>query len=96
MHKGEGFSRDIGSHGVYVCAEWRAQLQRDVDIDVDILLPAFSKAQRVLHMSGRAKIIRVEPTATDEHSRGLCSRERLLRIAGRTDTVRREILQHVG
>jgi hypothetical protein len=70
MHKGEGFSRDIGSHGVYVCAEWRAQLQRGVDIDVDILLPSFSEAHRTLHMSGRAKVIRVEPTATDEHSGG--------------------------
>ena len=70
MHEGEGFSRDISSHGVYVCIEWRAQPQRDVDIDVHILLPSFSEAHRTLHMSGRAKVIRVEPTAIDEHSGG--------------------------
>jgi hypothetical protein len=70
MHKGDGFSRDISSHGVYVYAEWRAQPQRDADIEVDILLHSFSEDERVLHMSGRAKVVRVEPSATDEHSGG--------------------------
>jgi hypothetical protein len=70
VHKGDGFSRDISSHGVYVYAEWRAQPERDADIEVDIVLHSFSEAQRALHMSGRAKIIRVEPSATDEHSGG--------------------------
>ena len=70
IHKGEGFSRDISSHGVYVYAEWRTQPQRDADIDVDILLHSFSEDQVTLHMSGRAKVIRVEPLAADEHSGG--------------------------
>jgi hypothetical protein len=70
MHKGEGFSRDMSSHGVYVFAEWHAQPQRGLDIDIDVLLPWFSGAHRTLHFSGRAKVIRVEPTATDEHSGG--------------------------
>src|ERR1700719_334713 len=70
MHKGEGFSRDMSSHGVYVCAEWVAQPQRGLDIDIDVLLPAFSAANRALHVSGRAKVIRVEPTATNDHSGG--------------------------
>lgn len=70
MHRGDGFSRDISSHGVYVYAEWRIQPQRDADIEVDILLHSFSEDQPTLHMSGRAKVIRVEPSATDEYSGG--------------------------
>ena len=70
MHKGDGFSRDISSHGVYVYAEWRTQPERDAEIEVDILLHSFSEAQRTLHMSGRAKVVRVEPSATDEHAGG--------------------------
>jgi hypothetical protein len=70
VHKGDGFSRDISSHAVYVYAEWRAQPQRDADIEVDILLHSFSEDERILHMSGRAKVVRVEPSATDEHSGG--------------------------
>jgi hypothetical protein len=70
MHKGDGFTRDITSHGVYVSAEWRAQPQADDDIDVDILLPSLREAHPTLHMHGRSKVIRVEPTATDEHSGG--------------------------
>ena len=31
MHKGDRFSRDISSHGVYVYAEWRTQRQRDAE-----------------------------------------------------------------
>src|SRR5258708_9822399 len=70
MHKGDGFSRDISSHGVYVYAEWRTQPQRDADIDVDILLHSFSEDQLTLHMSGSAKEISAEPSATDESSGG--------------------------
>ena len=70
MHRGDGFSRDISSHGVYIYAEWRTPPERDADIDVDILLHSFSEDQRTLHMSGRAKVIRVEPSATDEYSGG--------------------------
>jgi hypothetical protein len=70
MHKGEGFSRDMSSHGVYVCAEWCAQPQRGLDIDIDVLLPSFSGSHRILHVTGRAKVNRVEPTATHEHSGG--------------------------
>jgi hypothetical protein len=55
---------------VYVYAEWRIQPQSDAIIDVDILLHSFSEAQRTLHMSGRAKVVRVEPSAIDEHSGG--------------------------
>jgi hypothetical protein len=70
IHKGDGFSRDISSHGVYVYAEWHVQPQSDADIKVDILLHSSSEAQRSVHMSGEAKVIRVEPSATDEHSGG--------------------------
>jgi hypothetical protein len=70
MRKGEGFSRDISSNGVYVYAEWHAQPQRNADIEVDITLPSFSEAHRTLHMRGKAKIMRVEPTATGEHYGG--------------------------
>jgi hypothetical protein len=70
IHKGEGFSRDISSHGVYVYAEWHVQPQSDTAIEVDILLHSFSETVRTAHMSGSAKIIRVEPSATDEHTGG--------------------------
>jgi hypothetical protein len=70
IHKGEGFSRDISSHGVYVYAEWHVQPQSDADIKIDISLHSFSETDRAVHMSGSAKVIRVEPSATDEHSGG--------------------------
>jgi hypothetical protein len=69
-HKGVGFSRDISSQGVYTCTEWPANLHRDDDVDVDILLPLSSELHRTLHMRGRTKVIRVERTATDEHAGG--------------------------
>lgn len=69
-HTGEGFSRDISSHGVYVYADWDIQPQSDANIHVDILLHSFSETVRTVHMSGSAKIIRVEPSATDEHTGG--------------------------
>lgn len=70
MYAGEGFSRDMSTHGVYVCTEWLAQLQRGLDIDIDVLLPSFSGPHRTLHVSGRAKVNRVEPPATHEDSGG--------------------------
>ncbi len=70
IHKGEGLSRDISSHGVYVYADWNVQPQSDADIQVDISLHSFSDTERTVHMSGSAKVIRVEPSATDEHSGG--------------------------
>jgi hypothetical protein len=70
IHKGEGFSRDISSHGVYVYADWHIQPQSDANIQVDILLHSFSETMRTAQMSGSAKIIRVEPSATDEHTGG--------------------------
>ena len=69
MHKGDGFSRDISSHGVYVYVEWRAQPQRNADIDIDILFNSFSGNRR-LHMRGRARVVRVEPKPIDEGSGG--------------------------
>ena len=71
IHKGEGFSRDISSHGVYVYAEWDVRPQSDADIEVDILLNSFSETRRTVHMGGKAKVVRVEPSATDEHSGGV-------------------------
>lgn len=71
IHKGEGFSRDISSHGVYVYAEWDVRPQSDAEIDVDILLNSFSETRRTVHMGGSAKVVRVEPSATDEHSGGV-------------------------
>lgn len=73
IHKGEGFSRDISSHGVYVYADWQFQPQNDADIQVDILLHSFSELERTVHMSGSAKVLRVEPSATDEHSGGFAA-----------------------
>jgi hypothetical protein len=70
IHTGEGFSRDISSHGVYVYAEWHVQPQNDADIKIDISLHSFSETERAVHMSGNAKVVRVEPSATDEHSGG--------------------------
>jgi hypothetical protein len=55
---------------VYVYAEWQVQPQSDADIEVDILLQSVSETERTVHMSGSAKVIRVEPSATDEHSGG--------------------------
>ena len=68
MHKEQGFTRDISSHGVYIFAEWRPPT--DVDIHVDILLPSLLGYLGTLSMSGEAKVVRVEPTATDEQSGG--------------------------
>ena len=68
MHKEQGFTRDISSHGVYIFAEWPPPTE--VDIHVDILLPSLLGDLGTLSMSGEAKVVRVEPTATDEQSGG--------------------------
>jgi hypothetical protein len=69
-HKGDGFSRDISSQGVYTCTEWPANLQRDDEVDLDIRLAPSSELHRTLHMRGRSKVIRVERTSADEHGGG--------------------------
>ena len=69
-HKGQGFTRDISSHGVYIHAEGRAPMERDTEIDINILLPSSFDTHRTLHMSGRAKVIRVEAAANDKYSGG--------------------------
>ena len=56
---------------MYVYAEWDVQPESDADIKVDISLNSFSETKRTVHMSGSAKVIRVEPSATDEHSGGV-------------------------
>lgn len=68
MHKEQGFTRDISSHGAYIFAEWRPPT--DVDIHVDILLPSSLEGLGTVRMSGEAKVVRMEPTAADEHSGG--------------------------
>src|ERR1700733_14101357 len=68
IHQGEGLSRDISSHGVYIYADWDVQPPSDADIQVDISLHSFSETERIVYMSGNAKVIRVEPSATEEHS----------------------------
>ena len=69
-HKGEGFTRDISSHGVYIHAEGGAPTERDVEIDINILLPSSLDTPRTLHMSGRAKVTRVESAINDKYSGG--------------------------
>jgi hypothetical protein len=69
VHKGDGFSRDISSHGVYVYTEGGTQPQRDADIEVDILLHSFSESHH-LHMRGRARVVRVEPVPSEERPGG--------------------------
>lgn len=68
LHHGEGFTRDICSRGVYVCAEWRPPA--DVDIHVDISLPSLRDANGTVLISGKAKIVRVEAPVPDENFGG--------------------------
>jgi hypothetical protein len=66
VHAEKGFSRDISTRGVYVYAEWHPQA--GAEMDVDIILRSSTEGKGALYMSGRGKVIRVEPTGTDGHS----------------------------
>ena len=66
--KGQGFTRDISSHAAYVYTEFRPPANTEVYID--IILPSVLEAHGTLRMRAKAKIVRVEPSATDEHSGG--------------------------
>jgi len=68
VEKGQGFTRDISSRGVYVYAESQPPIDAEIQIDVD--LPPLLEADSTLRMSGDAKVIRVEATAIDEHCEG--------------------------
>jgi hypothetical protein len=66
VQHGDGFTRDISSRAAYVYTE--SQPPTDAEIDIDIVLAWLSEEHSSLHMSGKAKVIRVEATTTDEHS----------------------------
>jgi hypothetical protein len=66
--EGQGFTRDISSHGAYVYAEVRPPVNTQVHID--ITLPSVLDAHGSLRMSATAKIIRVEPSATEQQAGG--------------------------
>jgi hypothetical protein len=65
---GQGFTRDISSHGAYVYAEIRPPVNSEVHIE--IILPSVLEVHGTLRLSAKAKIIRVEPSATDEQAGG--------------------------
>jgi len=68
VHYGEGVTRDISSHGVYVRAEWRPP--EEAHIHVDISLPSLLETNKTLVMTGKAKVVRVEVPIPDENSGG--------------------------
>jgi hypothetical protein len=55
---------------VYIRAEGRGPTERGVEIDINILLPSSFDTHRTLHMSGRAKVIRLEAAVNDEYPGG--------------------------
>jgi hypothetical protein len=68
VQEGQGFTRDISFRGAYIYTE--SQPPKDAEIDIDILLPWLPGEHSTVHMSGKAKVIRVETIAIDEHSGG--------------------------
>ncbi len=66
--KGQGFTRDISSHGAYVYSE--PQPPTGTDLLIDILLPTVLEPYGTLRMSGSTKVIRVELSVIDVHFGG--------------------------
>ena len=65
---GQGFTRDISSHGAYVYAE--VPPPAETEVHIEILLPSFMESQGALRMRAKAKVIRVEPNEIDQHTGG--------------------------
>jgi hypothetical protein len=67
VQRGDGFTRDI-SFRAYVYTG--SQPPTDAEIDIDVVLPSLSEERSSPHMSGKAKVIRVEGSKTGEHFGG--------------------------
>lgn len=67
-HKGQGFTRDISSQGVFIYAE--LQPPPDAKIHIDILFSSLLEAHSPVQMSASAKVVRVEPISIDERTGG--------------------------
>jgi hypothetical protein len=67
-HKGQGFTRDISSQGVYIYAE--SQPPCEANIHIDVLFSSLLEAHSPVQMSAGAKVIRVEPISIDERIGG--------------------------
>lgn len=65
---GQGFTRDISSHGAYVYAD--VQPPAETEVHIEIFLPSFIESQGALRMRAKAKVIRVEPGAIDQRTGG--------------------------
>ncbi len=68
VHRGQGFTRDISSQGVYIYAE--SQPPPDTNIHIDVLFSSLLEARSPVQMSAGAKVIRVEPISIDERTGG--------------------------
>ena len=70
-HKGDGFTRDISLQGVYVYSE--SLPPADSEIDIDIYFTSLLEADKNVRWMAKAKVIRLEPSATDERTGGFAS-----------------------
>lgn len=67
-HKGQGFTRDISSQGVYIYSE--SQPPSETEIYIEVLFSSLLEDHSPVQMSAGAKVIRVEPISIDERTGG--------------------------
>jgi hypothetical protein len=80
--KGQGFTRDISSHGVYCYAE--SLPPTDIDIHIDILFSSFLEGQHPLQLSAKARVTRTERRASDDRLGGFVAVSKMFELVDPT------------
>jgi len=63
-HHGEGITRDIGAHGVYIYAHHRPITGTVVEVNVSF--PSLDPGGVTLTLSGRGIVVRLDPAESDD------------------------------
>ena len=71
LHKGEGFSRDIGTEGIFVITD--SYPPAETGVQIEVFLPALKEGGSRLRMSAKAQVLRVEPAASGKQFGGFAA-----------------------
>jgi hypothetical protein len=88
LHRGQGFTRDINSNGMFIYSDSEPRAQGDIEVEASF--PSLGEAHANLRIRTQSLIIRREPPPSPEEQRGFAILNRSYKLHERTIPLKRE------